>query len=368
MKIVVASPISAGSQKAHAINTVKHANGFAKLGNEVIIIFYKGEITGSANLNQFYSLDKSIKWLLVPNKIFGKTLGLHHHFTWLALPLLYWLNPHFIYTRAYHLPNIASKLGFKVVAESHAHLDNSQLPFLNFIKSTLNSTFLKWITISSFLKEGYIKLGAVGTKIQVLPDAVDLSIFRHKNDINSVFPKTKAKKVVYTGHLYDYKGIPLILQAAEKLPEIEFHLIGGLAEDIDRHKSFCLKHKIVNVYFHGLKIHNQVPPYLWSADLLLLTHTLNHPSARWTSPVKLAEYLASNCPVLVADIPALQDWLTNEEVYFYIPDNLNSLINQILSILNENESQIKAKTENAMKLAENWTYEKRCSKILEGII
>ena len=37
-------------------------------------------------------------------------------------------------------------------------------------------------------------------------------------------------------------------------------------------------------------------------------------SSAWTSPLKLAEYLASGSPVVATRIPALLDWITDTEV------------------------------------------------------
>ncbi|TNE68474.1 glycosyltransferase [bacterium] len=365
MKIVVASPIPSGSPKAHAINTFKMASGFAKIGHDVTIVAYKGHISVLNQLSDYYGADKSIKWVLLPQNILGRQMNLHSDFTILAIPKLLAIKPDVIYSRAYHLPHFISKIGFNVIAESHAHLDNMQSAFLKMITSTKNKKFLRWVTISNYLKKGYVELGAVEHKIKVLPDAVDLSLFEKPESHLQLFESKK--NIVYAGHLYDYKGIPLILEAAQNRPEYNFHLVGGLDDDINRHKSYCSANSIKNVFFHGMKKHSEVPNYLWSADVLILTHTLNHPSANFTSPVKLAEYLAAKRPTLVADIPALKDWLSDKEVFFYKSDDVNSFVEELDDIFDKNGSEIDSVIENAFKLAQRWTYEKRCQQILEGL-
>jgi len=80
-----------------------------------------------------------------------------------------------------------------------------------------------------------------------------------------------------------------------------------------------------------------------------------------------AEYLASKKPVLVADIPALRDWLDNTSVFFYEPDNSNSLSQEINRVLAMEESEIQTKTTKAFQIAANWSYLNRCSQILEGL-
>src|SRR5690606_23367322 len=101
-----------------------------------------------------------------------------------------------------------------------------------------------------------------------------------------------------------------------------------------RHKKSVNKHKLKNVKLYGMQPHSNVPQYLWNADLLLLTHTLQHPSAKFTSPVKLAEYFAAEVPVISAKIPSILDWL-KDEVFFYEPDNSISLVKTIQYALKE---------------------------------
>jgi glycosyltransferase involved in cell wall biosynthesis len=141
-----------------------------------------------------------------------------------------------------------------------------------------------------------------------------------------------------------------------------FHLVGGTENDVKRHEKSIEKENLRNVILYGMQPHANVPRFLWYADVLLLTHTNNHPSANFTSPVKLAEYFAAEEPVIAAKIPSLLDWL-NDEVFFDDPDNPNSLIATIqLAIRNKelcNEKVLKAKNK-----AIEWSYIERIKKIL----
>jgi glycosyltransferase involved in cell wall biosynthesis len=169
---------------------------------------------------------------------------------------------------------------------------------------------------------------------------------------------------VYVGHLYDYKGIPTVLESAARLPDVHFHLVGGWPEDIHRQQRRTQELRLASVTFHGLKPHSAVPRFLWHADVLLLPLSQHHPSAAWTSPLKLGEYLASGTPVVATDVPALRDWVTDDEVEFVPPDDAGALAEGIRRVLRD-----KARAEQlrvaGLRKAQDFSYKRRAIAILE---
>ena len=75
-----------------------------------------------------------------------------------------------------------------------------------------------------------------------------------------------------------------MIQAAGLLPDIDFHFIGGLPEDIERQKKIIKERKAHNIVLHGMKKHSEMRPYLWHADVLLLPLSAKHPSAEFDQP------------------------------------------------------------------------------------
>ena len=172
--------------------------------------------------------------------------------------------------------------------------------------------------------------------------------------------------MAYVGHLYDYKGIPTILQAAALLPKVDFHLIGGLPEDVSRQRARVEQMELNNVTLHGLRSHSAVPPFLWHADALLLPPSARHPSAAWTSPLKVGEYLASGTPVVATAIPALQDWLSEQEVKFVPPDDAAAMADGILTVLRDPEYSM-GLTQAGLKKAQTLSYQHRAARVLERL-
>lgn len=367
MRILVAGAFEASSQWAHAINTVKMAQGFARLGHEVIIVCRQAPegIMSSDKLSKIYGITEPLRWVQLPSRILGCTIKKHWRFALLALPVALRLRPDLVYARNYIFPWVTSQLGIATIAEKHTGIDTRTIPFLVLVNATHHRAFHLWVTISHRLANYYRSQGVPEKKLVVLSDAVDLKLFQRLENLPpSPYPANSAN-IAYVGHLYDYKGIPTLLEAAAQLPEAHFHLVGGWAEDIDRQQQRARELNLHNVTFHGLKPQAEVPNFLWHADVLLLPPSQHHPSAAWTSPVKLGEYLASGTPTVATDILALRDWLTDKEVEFVQPDNAEALAKGIRYLLQNKQRADELRVAGLQK-AQELSYEQRAEMILNS--
>lgn len=364
MRIAVVVSMEAGVEKAYAINSVNMAQGFAQLGHDVTLVTF-AQRSGKCDFDDLriqYDIRVPLRWIQLPRIIRKRFISADLPFALMALFQLMRMRPDFVFVRSYIAPILSAKYGFPTVAESHAHTDNRTLPFLKMIAATTRyQNFRKLITISDVLSTHYQSLGVPSDKMLVLPTGVDIDRFA-PSDTPSPY-STDKPNVTYVGHLYDYKGIPTIIEAATKLPDLNFHLIGGLPKDIDRVQQKINELSLSNVTLHGFKPQPEIPPYLQHADMLLLPPSLDHPSARWTSPVKLGEYLASGTPVIATRIPALEDWLTDEQVTFITPDSATAMVGAIHDGL-VNPVSAEKKAEQGRQLAETFSYQVRAQIIL----
>jgi glycosyltransferase involved in cell wall biosynthesis len=367
MKIVVVSPLEAGSQWAHALNTIKMADGFAKLGHDVTLVTRRdrGRTKPKRELVEMYGIDERLHWNQLRTEYAGVSVFRKGFpFSWKAYRAAVPLKPDLVYGRDFYFPWLCARAGIDATAESHAPPGTDSLNFRTLVRASRCPNFRMWITISETLREYYASQGADASKIRVLPDAVDLSMFLRPRDAGESPYQGAGPNIVYAGHLYDYKGIPTILAAAGQLPGMVFHLLGGWPEDIERHQRTVNQQRLSNVRFHGLRKHSEVPGYLWHADVLLLPPSGKHPSAAWTSPVKLGEYLASGTPVISTDIPALRSWLTDEETSFVEPDSPDALAGAVNELLG-NKARYEALSANGVNRAKSLSYESRAAAICQ---
>ncbi len=363
MRIAVVSSLQASSQFAHAINTVKMAQGFARLGHEVTMICthpLSGRVP-EAKLAQLYGLTTPLQWQQLPSHRLTGHYWLFGFLSWRAIRAL---QPHFVYTRTYVTPWLTSRQGIPTAGETHAHIGNRKLPFRLFLRATRFEAFRLLVTISARLAAHYQERGVPAGKTAVLPTGVDIEMFQRPAQLPPSPLVTAPPNVLYSGHLYDYNGIPTILQVARLLPTFNFHLVGGWPEDIQRHQTTAQELGVRNVHFYGLQPHAAVPPYLWHADLLLQTSSLNYPNAAWASPVKLGEYLVSGTPVIATTVPALLDLLTDQEVAFIPPDDPQALAQAIQQLWTDQACR-QALAQSGRQKGLSLSYTERARKILQ---
>ncbi|MDX2007998.1 MAG: glycosyltransferase family 1 protein [Meiothermus sp.] len=118
---------------------------------------------------------------------------------------------------------------------------------------------------------------------RLLPEPHDLQQLRHP-------------RAGFYGVIDERMDLELLDSCAERMPEVEFVLVGPLAKidpsDLPERP---------NLHFLGRKTYAELPAYLAHWDVALLPFTLNE-STRFISPTKTPEYLAAGKPVVSTSI------------------------------------------------------------------
>lgn len=143
----------------------------------------------------------------------------------------------------------------------------------------------------------------------VVPSAVDTSLFK------PVWQGGDGRTVAWVGTLQFWKGLELLLEALALAPGLRLKVVGGgKPEDEQR-----LKSEIARL---GLDGRVELTGRVAQADIPLHVKTCAcavHPlppehsiSARFTSPLKLFEYLAMGLPIVAADVPSVREVLQDK--------------------------------------------------------
>ena len=199
------------------------------------------------------------------------------------------------------------------------------------------------------------------------PNAVDLNAF------NLPISKEEARKrlllpllkkiIVYTGHLYTWKGVDTLAESARILPDDFFVIfVGGTKEDVDR---FREKYgNIPNISVVGHVYHQEIPLWQKAADVLVLPNTAKEKiSAFYTSPMKLFEYMASKRPIVATDIPSLREIVNDENAIIVKPDDPRAMSEGIMRAIQTNIS--KSISDQAFQYVINHTWDKRAERIID---
>ena len=126
---------------------------------------------------------------------------------------------------------------------------------------------------------------------------------------------SEAAIVGYAGHLYPWKGADVLIEALALAPGLGGLMIGGHPgePDLERLKRLAAARGIADrVEFTGLVAPRDVMGHLMRASVLVIPNTASTISERYTSPLKLFEYLSAGRAIVASDLPALREVLTDQ--------------------------------------------------------
>lgn len=375
-RIACVGDVPLGSRRAHAINVLKTSGGFARAGWEVLLLCREPQ--GDARdigsiLASYGEPGLAVECIPSPDERThppGSDKRGEPFAAWAAERATAF-GAATMYARHPHASVAWADAGGVSIAETHAYVGESKPGFVRLLEATArrDRPVAALATISCRLREHYASRGARAERIHVIPDGVDLGLFTPSPDHipardHATSPEPGLARIVYAGHLYDWKGVPTILGAAAQMPEAEFHIYGGMPEDAARVRARAASSGLGNVRVHGWIEHAALPARLWEADVLLLPPGMGDPSRDWTSPVKLGEYLATGRPIVASAIPALRDWVDEPVVRWFEPDDAASLAAAIRGVLRGPDDPGRGR--EALALARRWSYPARAAAMLRA--
>lgn len=363
------------SQWAHSIQIAKMSQAYASQIDQFELITSGSLISLSKGLDepfkQWYGLHRNFKVVRIPAHLRTATVFPAHYYSTryykLALLYSYLKFPTLIKTRTPHPPvvELLLKAGLQVLWERH-DLITSESPHRKLFHYP---NLIGVITLSPCLTENFIQHGLPPNKSLTVPSGVDLDSFlpyqskqmaRHHLGLDPT-----AKLLVYSGHLYDYKGIPTILEVAKLMSECQFILVGGWAEDVARVRERLTVEALSNVQIVGHVPQTHVATYLYAADVLLLPTSQSWRLSEVTSPLKLFEYMSVKRPIVSSALPAIQTVLRHQDNGLLVePDQPSAFKHAITQLLNDPDLA-QTLADRAYQTVQNFTWEKRAARILD---
>ncbi len=172
----------------------------------------------------------------------------------------------------------------------------------------------------------------------------------------------------YAGHLYPWKGVDVLVRALSLAPSIRGVIVGGHPQEADRDRIAGLIRELdleSRVEVAGLVRPGDVPGALAAATTLVLPNTATAISERYTSPLKLFEYLALGRPIVASDSPAIREVLTHGETALLVPPGEPRALADALTLLSRDRALAARLGAAANALSASYTWEARAAR-LEG--
>ena len=267
--------------------------------------------------------------------------------------------------------------GFPTVYEFHQPISDFGLrQTILFRRLIKNRYFLGFVVVTKALKDWYMKhFPLPREEVFVAADGADIpssSYDLHKN-IDLPGLSEAEHNVAYVGALYEGKGMEIVLPLAHSCPDVNFHIVGGRVSDIEHWRTKAVDRK--NIFFHGFYPHAQVFSIMKKMDVLLapnLTSVKGHGGindiGKWTSPLKLFEYMAAKRPILASNVEVLREVLVHEENSVLCdPDDIEAWQAGLRRLLSDRELAERLTNKAFAELTEKYTWSKRAETLLAFI-
>jgi len=193
-------------------------------------------------------------------------------------------------------------------------------------------------------------------KILVLPNGFDEALFQNLPTQQEARRRLgfmpDRNIVMYTGSMLPWKGADIIFEIARLLPQYDFVLVGADKDEVRN-----------NVRLIQKKSNREIPLYLRAADVLIAPYRTDSMRAKkYFSPIKVFEYMASGVPFVVTDLPAVREFLGDDEAYFAKEYSEKTFQDTIVRAL-ENQKESNARASKAFAKVHGYSWQKRARGI-----
>ena len=245
----------------------------------------------------------------------------------------------FVYTRNLWVAWLAVLFGQRVVFDHYRPWPDQIPPLRRWIRSLFcNPRFLANISHSKYTMAKYLQLEVPSEKLHCVHNGFDP---QRMGDYTApevakrqIGVESHAKTVVYTGRINHKKGLELVIEAARRLPDHLFILVGAGGHGAIEALASALR----NVRIVPWQQPDALARYIFAADVLLIPPSVK-PLAEFGStvvPLKLYLYMGSGRPILAGDTADIREILENDRnALLCQPDCVDALVAGISALTSD---------------------------------
>lgn len=197
--------------------------------------------------------------------------------------------------------------------EEHSHLNAAARRKLTVLSAREDFVYRHsqgLIAITQSLADDVRKYYQVDTPTLVAPDGVDEELAAQAPQ----YPPNAVPVLLYLGSLHPWKGVEILIRTMQYVTGAILKIAGGIATRIAELRSLAEQLNVDGrVEFMGPIDPIKRFEVIAAADICLLPSSDSSIGSRFTSPLKLFEYLAMSKPIVASDLPALREILQHNE-------------------------------------------------------
>ena len=364
MKIVYLFNSSVPSQNANSLQVVNVCNELSSNKHEITLITPN---TGfNKSISEHYGIKKSFNLIKVKNfKEFPQGIN-YYLYSIFSIIRAIKLKPEIFITRNYFTLFLLILMGKKIIFEIHTDLDFegriNNIIFNNF--NLLDSKkIINLVFITKALKHHFFKKYKLKSK--------NFSILSSVSNIKNypqIFIKKKYLKIGYFGLVNKSRGFDFICKLSSIDLSNKYYVYGGTNLFINNKKK---KYINKNLFLNSYKPYKNIKKLMKEMDILILPYEKKVSAAgdfgdisKFTSPMKLFDYLASSKVIIASSLPVLKEILIKDKNCIFIENlNIYKWKNEITKISN-NSKKMHIIAKNNYFLSKQFTYRHRVHKLL----
>ncbi len=372
MRLLYIANIRIPTEKAHGLQIVKTIEALESIGAYVKLLVPSRKNHIKTNIADFYNISGINHLVKVfdiarPLQYISERIYFPFQRLWFGIVAfvyaLFWRGT--IYSRDITVSFLLSLFGKQVMYEDHEPKNRFRWIYGFFLRH-----IPKKVIVAQNLVEQYQEMNMKKASYVLAPNGVDVKEFDEVNPDKSLWNRkfriTENNPVtLYVGHFYKWKGVYTLLDAAKDIRG-EVVLIGGTKEDYESVEQYIKERSISNVHLHKFMPHKEVIKYIKSADILVLPNTATEVrSQKYTTPIKLFEYMASGVPIIASNVLSFTPYLRNKKnALLCEPDNPSDLARAVNQALQDRYSFGKL-AQSARESVNQYTWDSRVRKIVD---
>lgn len=232
------------------------------------------------------------------------------------------------------------------------------------------------VAISNGIKHDLIQLGFDENRISVIPNGVKIDRFSISFDRDGFRKNHNISKdeivIIYVGSWEEWKGVDVLIRAflitLRKVSNCKLILVGGSKEELVKTGQLTKGPNVDErkIILTGFISQTEVVKYLKMSDIGVIPNIRTTIGSRYTSPLKLFEYMAAGLAIVASDLPSIREIVTDNEAVFFEPENEHDLANKLIDLINNKTKREQMGFLVGQKVSK-FTYGERCKKITEVI-
>ncbi|MEH2302097.1 MAG: glycosyltransferase [Nostoc sp.] len=372
--------------EAHLVQSTNAANAAANLGYSTVLVYpdKKVKVINIANLARpfqprqtpielikYYNLHDKLKVAPLPmpwpidhfrSKFAdSNTIASKYYLPFHILP-----TTKLVHSRNWNFVKAAIKNGVPAIYEHHHHEDKPFEPEI--VKSPLLQIA---VTVVDTIRESMIKNGMPPEKVIKLHNGFNGLFMQRQPEKAAEWRKKLLRDenqnlVVYAGALQQFKGIDVLIDVANEMPNVQFACAGGKPAEVEYYQQLVKEKQVDNIKFLGYVLHNELASLLQAADVLAHPHCSGK-AATFTSPLKLFDYFASGTPIVATEIPSLVEFQDTQSITAWCePDNPSKFAECLKQVLETRPRKVEGYPDS-IEFVKQFSWENRAAKILSYV-